>query len=222
MHDEVLFSMITNINVRLQILNQLQVISFIISSLCIFLEDTKWLKSCVKIIRNLFSQTCRLTTRETFRKIFIDIELSNDFVQIQQRNLQFEVRAKIEEIAVENNYLQLWMFAWRHFSNFSTIASRKNVERQKFQTRALNDKRRQRLAQLIARLDFEFEHIKIYQKQNFDVKMTLNFLRQMRSMNVYHLSNYEYNRFLKKICQFFNEMNEKHLHIVITRKVSTN
>ena len=58
-------------------------------------------------MRTLLHSSCRLTTREAFRKCFVDTEIADGFVQIQRRNLGFDVQPGTEEAAVESEYRQL-------------------------------------------------------------------------------------------------------------------
>lgn len=58
-------------------------------------------------MQSLFYFLCRSTTCKEFRKNFINVAIANNLVQIQIRNLQFNIRFEIEEIAIEYKYCQL-------------------------------------------------------------------------------------------------------------------
>jgi len=71
---------------------------------------------------------------------------------------------------------------------------------------------------LIAKLKFQSKRIKNLQKQNLDLKIIINFLRQVRLLDFYRISNTIYYDFFKKIYQTLIKINKKLLQNVIAKR----
>lgn len=171
------------ISTRSQLLQNLQSIKCMIFSIHTFIEDIKWLKSFAKIIQLLFlNSSSKKSSHQAISMIFVDLKQEERKLLIQHKISQFSTWFDAEMKIVECDYHQLWMFAWRHFPDLNTIASCRNIEKRKSQVKLINEQCWQRLTDLTITLDFKLKKAIRLWIQDFDTKMTLEFLRQVQSL----------------------------------------
>jgi len=196
-----LFPMIQDTAMRSRILNNLQIADCMIPSLYTFFEDIKWLAPCAKVIRDLLPDGCRESTRRALSRCYTGVNQRAGTVRIEHRNPGFIDALGSEVQAVDSGYQQLWLFAWRHFSELSGDLPRKDVGRPKPRFIASNEQCWFRLAQLAGSLGFESEKITPLQTKDPDLKMAYAFLLQARPESFYQTSDEARRAPVSEICR---------------------
>ncbi|KAL2048962.1 hypothetical protein ABVK25_010815 [Lepraria finkii] len=184
MHRQILFPMITDEFRRARILNRLQESECMVPSLHTWFEDTKWLEPCAKILRDLLPPGCRRSTRRALTGCYSHSGQDNGIVRIQS-NIGLINREGSQQEAVESGYRQLWLFAWRHFPDLSSMLPLKDVGKPKPRAISSNDRCWQKLAELARSLGFQSDQID-YLNQNSDHRMAIEFLQQARPKEFYY------------------------------------
>ncbi|KAL6714243.1 hypothetical protein ACLMJK_007666 [Lecanora helva] len=205
METKMIFPLVTDAARRSRILENLQERDCIIPSLYTFFEDTKWLEPCAQVLRKLLPNGCRRTIREGLLSDFdqssngrkLRIEMSNRTIQ--------EDRGSTERERVECGYRQLWMFAWRHFPDLSTILPRRDAGRRKPQAIAANQYCWHQLAKLADALGFRSEIITRL-CQNPDVEMTVAFLNRVRPFEFRSMIEQRQTEATQAICNILNQI----------------
>ena len=124
-----IFTAVTDSEKREELWAQILSIDYIIPSLYTFLEDTKYLEPCAKIMKRLLPTKFKGTIHQAFEK------LHNG-----QRNLQLQVTEasshdeEQESVSVSHwkAYRQLWLFTMRHFPEMIGNTPRKDATRTHF------------------------------------------------------------------------------------------
>ena len=192
-----LFPMVADLTLRSRLLQRVLEIPYMIPSLYTFFEDTKWLEPCAKILRSLLPPGCRENTRASFYKA----HNGSARCQIQQNSTEFSKIRGTEAENVERSYIQLWMFAWRHFPELSGIMPRRDVGFPKPQPKTSNLHCLHQFAKTAARLGFESSPISDLRGRNPDMDMAHQFLREARPGEFYTLSEEARNCAAQKICE---------------------
>ena len=195
-----LFPMINDVATRARILEQVQRVSFIIPSLYTFFEDTKWLEPCAKIMRSLLPPGCRDSTKQSFFRRYTGSTVS----RIQENSSQFTNKRGSEADNVKLSYVQLWMFAWRHFPELSGIMPRRDAGFPKPQAKSSNLQCLNRFAKLAADLGFESDIISNLRSRNPDLDMALLFMNEARPAEFYPISSDVRNSAAQRICEALN------------------
>lgn len=203
-----LFPMIQDPAARWRILNNFQNADCMIPSLYTFFEDIKWLAPCPKIIRALLPDGCRESTRRALSRCYTGVNQKAGTLRIEHSNPKFIEVPGSEVQAVDSGYQQLFLFAWRHFSELSAILPRKDVGRPKPPVIASNEQCWYRLAQLASSLGFESEKITSLQNQDPDLKMAHEFLRQARPDVFYQMSDEARIAPASEICRVLESIRE--------------
>ena len=189
MRNYTLFPLIQSPVARATILNNLLKAKYMILSLGTFLEDVKWLKPCVKVIRGLLSGDGKDSTRQSAFHCYSGLNQSTNKARIQKSDLQITKRPASEKQAMLSAYLQIWLFAWRYFPELSVILPRKDVGKPKPPAIASNVRCWRGLAQLAQILRFESERITTLTSHNPDMPIVDNFLRRARPDAFYQISD---------------------------------
>ena len=99
-----------------------------IPSLHTFLEDTKLLEPCAKILKKLLPTPCRTTIYQELNQLHN--EQTSWLVQLgENKNESRDERSS--EIVRANSYRQLWLYAFRHFPEMMCQPLRKDPSRRK-------------------------------------------------------------------------------------------
>ena len=133
--------MIVDPEIRLSILDKINQIDYLIPSLHTFLEDTKWLEPCAKILQQLFPKAKghKSSIRRSLFNCYTGVQQKDNTFRVEQRNLSFIEQSGPESYTIESGYRQLWLFAWRNFPELSAILPRKDVGKPKPQAKASNE-----------------------------------------------------------------------------------
>ena len=209
MHSGKLFPLILDAELRSHILRRIQGSKHMIPSLHTFLEDTKWLEPCAKVLGRLLPKNHRRTINRSLINCYTGAEQENDRYRVEQKDLTFIERSGSIFQAAESGYRQLWLFAWRHFPELSATVPRKDVGRPKPKARASNQQRWQQLAGLAISLGFESEEIKLLNSQDPDSNMTYDFLSQVRPVESYHVSDEIRTARARQICRVLKSIVRK-------------
>lgn len=206
-----LFPRVVDSLVRKGILDRLKQFDRMIPSLHTFLEDTKWLEPCVKIIRSLLPSGCRDPTRESIFKMYN----GSNILRVQDSSMTFTEYEGSEVRNVEYGYRQLWLFAWRHFPELSGVMPRKDNGEPKPQPKASNEQCRYQFAQLASTLGFQSSVITAVQERDPDTVMALDFLREARPEEFFRLQESVRSTLAGLICQVLPSVGAKN---AITRE----
>ena len=206
MHRQILFPMITDEFRRARILKRLQESECMVPSLHTFLEDTKWLEPCANILRKLLPSGCRSSTKKALNGCYNYSRKHNGIIRIQSRNIGLSNREGSQREAVESGYRQLWLFAWRHFPELSSLLPLKDVGKSKPRAVASNEQCWQKLAELASSLGFQSDQIDYLRNQNSDHRMAIEFLQQTRPKEFYHLSDEVRTHGAVAICQLLSSI----------------
>ena len=209
MHSGKLFPLILDAELRSRLLRRIQESKHIIPTLHTFLEDTKWLEPCAKVLGRLLPKNHRRTIHRSLINCYTGAEQEDDRYRVEQSNLTFIERSGSVFQAAESGYRQLWLFAWRHFPELSATVPRKDLGKPKPKARASNQQRWQQLAGLAISLGFESEEIKLLNSQDPDSNMTYDFLSQVRPVESYHLPDEIRTARARQICQVLKSIERK-------------
>ena len=187
MADKALFPMVTDRMLRSQISMNLQSIQYVIPSLRTFFEDTKWLEPCAKIMRTLVDPGTKESIQRSFKRTHEGVETGH--LRIQTSDVRFLTRQGSEDEIFITGYRQLWLFAWRHFPQLSTILPRKDAGKPKPRERATNDIYDRFLARLALDFGFSSTTLRTLAGQDSDERMIREFVSQARPSHLYDLND---------------------------------
>ncbi len=181
MQNKILFSIIMNRQQRLDIFRCLSVISYLIFSLYIFIEDIKHVESFIKIMKRLLSSWFKEFIHQTFERL----HTSQTQILKQRDEMMFRFFSHSAKECFQVIYQQLWLFVMRCFLEMTCIQSRKNVERSIKVITSEAEKWWHRFDKLALKNKFDFAQIHHLCTQNSKKKMIRDFLHQTRSSDVY-------------------------------------
>ena len=113
---------------RSDIFRRVRTVRYPIPSIHTFLEDTKYLEPCTRIMKTLLDGKFKGSIRQAF-----DSQHSGQSVYPEQIDETTTVQRTVES-GIEarwRSYRQLWLFSFRHFPEITGQAPRKNVQRPK-------------------------------------------------------------------------------------------
>jgi len=184
MDNGVLFPNIPNQHSRGEIMVSLEKIGYMIPSLHTFLEDTKYLEPCAKIVKSLLPVKFKGTIREAFGKNHTG--LSQCQVQLDEHAVS-EHRGSVRE-CIWIAYRQIWLFAMRHFPDMIGICPRKDDGKPKPTVHRPDENLWHKIAELAGNCGFQTSAIAEYTRRNPFQKMASEFLRQCRPPEYYDIS----------------------------------
>ncbi|KAL8788265.1 MAG: hypothetical protein Q9213_001785 [Squamulea squamosa] len=123
-----IFPLIKGNLARQGIWRSLRSIDFIIPSLHTFLEDTKYLEPCAKILKMLLPKSSTRSVCQEFSRMH-DGRCTLQ-VQLSERASELVHQPSAKD-AHRQSYLQLWLYAMRHFPEMTGHAPRKDLLRTK-------------------------------------------------------------------------------------------
>ena len=215
-----LFPMIANEDTRMQILGSLQRIKYRIPSLYTFFEDTKWLEPCAKVMRKLLPTGCKRSIREGFRSMY-DPTRQSDCITIETRAGPLETRGLPDNEIVNLGYVDLWLFAWRHFPELSAMLPRRDTGKSKPPARASNEQCWSKFAQIAQNAGFQSGNITLILEQDSDVKMTRAFLDRVRPEEFYSIAPTQRATAINSICALLESMRERPQDIDVSGSEAT-
>ncbi|KAL8742602.1 MAG: hypothetical protein Q9190_004942 [Brigantiaea leucoxantha] len=206
MYQNNLFPKISDVTTRSQILQKLLKTSCLIPSLFTFFEDTKWLEPIAKVVRKLLPGSCKKSNRHAMYQKYTSLRAG--VVHIKDRD-QWRTEAGEATHHMECGYLQLYMFAWRHFPELIGAAPRKDKGTPKPQIQQINKHSWRRLGQLAKDLGFDSKEISGFANSNPDLGMALAFLNQTRPPDFYNQTKDRYHASALQICHVLDEIEEQ-------------
>ena len=112
---------------RTRILERIRSIEYVIPSLHTFLEDTKYLEPCAKILKAILPAKSGRSLSQHFQALYN----SQTGIKIQKSEFDFEDRPGPSSLSSSwTSYRQLWLFALRHFPVMGGEAPRKRKARE--------------------------------------------------------------------------------------------
>ena len=188
MHEESIFAGIKNATTRAEILCRILNIGHLIPSLHTFIEDTKWLEPCAKVLRTVFGVAGRGSIDQAIRANYEGSEHSTVYL-ILNRDLTLTKRQGSIVHAINFGIKQLWMFAWRCFPELSGVLPRKDAGERKPFPKAVNQECWRRFSQAAADLGFTSASLKKMQCQDPDTRMVRQFIGEARPDEFYDISD---------------------------------
>ena len=131
--------------------------------------------------------------------------------RIQESSTKYTNKRGSEAEIVKLDYVQLWMFAWRHFPELSGILLRRDIGFPKPQSRSSNLQCLNRLVRLATDLGFESDVISNLLCRNPDLDIARLFMEEVRPVEFYTISSDIRNRAAERICEALNlTLNSSH------------
>ena len=123
-----IFPLIKDPATRQAIWQRLQDVSIVIPSLHTFLEDTKYLEPCAKILKQVLPRNSTRSVYQGFSRLH---DGRYTLREQQSERASKLVRQPSAKEAFRQAYLQLWLYAMRHFPEMTGHAPRKDLLRTK-------------------------------------------------------------------------------------------
>ncbi|KAI9732138.1 MAG: hypothetical protein M1834_004234 [Cirrosporium novae-zelandiae] len=181
----IVFSGVTNPNDRQRLQARVLSIPNIIPSLHTFLEDTKYLEPCSKILKSLLPvSTKKISLRKGFSQHYFPPPSRETRVYTSEQDVV--TYCSQADHGFMSGYRQLFLFSMRHFPSLSDLGPRKDV----FVTPTSKlppDICRYELVTLAAGLGFKTPMIENYLKQNPLQKLAGRFLHDARPSQTYDI-----------------------------------
>jgi len=190
-----LFPAVTDIATRQGIWNRLGAITYIIPSLYTFLEDTKYLEPCAKIMKSLLPAKFGGSIRQAFRQQ----HNGQTHCQIQTAEHTSSTLTLTLDDCIWQAYLQLWLFEMRHFPEMVGISPRKDDGRPKPTVQRPDDNLWHRIGCLARGGGFESTAIQHFAGRDPDAKMASEFLSQCRPMEHYKFDEMTFSNEVQRI-----------------------
>ena len=124
-----IFAAITDSQKREELLAQILSIDYVIPSLHTFLEDTKYLEPCAKIMKRLLPMRFKGTIHQAFEKLHNGQRLLQ--LQVTEASSHDEEQLSVF-VSHWKAYRQLWLFTMRHFPEMIGSFPRKDTTRTHF------------------------------------------------------------------------------------------
>ena len=183
-----LFPLIINNFSCFQLQNSLFKIFCAISSLYIFLKNTKWLEPGLCAMQGLLLAGCHESTYLAFLRIYSSCDQIKGQVKIKNLQGQFCFVSGNEKVAFNSNYCQLWLFAWCYFSDLTSFTLQKDKGWAKLPVKIKSQSCWYELAALASELRYESQEISQIKSQNSDPAMAEGFLSQVSCKGIHNTS----------------------------------
>lgn len=208
MQNEILFSTVMNRQQRLDIFRRLSVISYLILSLYIFIEDTKHIESFIKIMKRLLLLWFKNFVRQAFERLYT----SQTQIMKQRSETMFRLFSHSAKECFQVIYQQLWLFVMRRFFEMTDIQSRKNAERSMKIITSETEKWWHRFDELASKSEFDFAQIHHLCTQNSKKKIIRDFLHQTQSSDVYQFDETVFNSEIQRISRSLSNVQLRDIH----------
>ena len=207
-----IFPLITAQPVRYRILESLQRMNCMIPSLFTFFEDTKWLEPCAQIMRKLLPSGCRKPIKETLYSNYESPRSQYGALRIEMRGHKYHSKPQSSERElVECGYRQLWLFAWRHFPELSTLLPRRDLGKPKPPARESNEQCWSKLAKKAQDSGFRTDSITKLLSQEPDEAMAKAFLNRVRPQEFHSLAPIERKSIIDGICKLLKDVEDNEI-----------
>jgi len=202
MNDGVLFPNIPDQTTRGEIMVRLETIGHMIPSLHTFLEDTKYLEPCAKIVKSLLPTKFKGTIYEAYEKNHTGIFEC----QIQKTENRFSPLVGTLTECIWIAYRQIWLSAMRHFPDMIGICPRKDEGKPKPSVHHPDENLWHKIAELARKCGFQTSAIAEYLRRSPSHNMASEFLAQCRPPEYYNVSTTALNRAVNSIVSILQDI----------------
>ncbi|KAL9129890.1 MAG: hypothetical protein Q9217_001790 [Psora testacea] len=205
MHQRTIFAGIAE-DGRYSILGNLRLVPYPIPSLHTFLEDTKYLEPCARIMKNLLPSKIK----ETLQKDFARHHDQGTTWQEERSEGRFVPKAAPNaEEARNRSYQQLWLFAFRHFPEMTGITPRKDRGRPKPKQPQIEKGWWQLMSNMASNMGFQgLSHIH-GTRLDADQRMARDFLHQARPTQFYEFDTSAFDAEVRRICECLSRISRR-------------
>ena len=168
------------------VLARVQTIDHIIPSIHTFLEDTKLLEPCAKIMKELLPTTCRTSILQEFGRLHNG--QTSWSLQISEASCSQREEAS-SDVAHRNAYRQLWLYAIRHFPEMIGQPLRKDPPRVRSPLLGVELIWWYRFTALAKACGYTEVDKTYHRGEEADYKMAQTFLQQVRPPQLYGTSD---------------------------------
>ena len=190
---------------RSQIWQRIRTIPHTITSLHTFLEDTKYLEPCAKILKKLLPSGFKGTVHQAF---------------VKRHNGQRDALLQTSELAstsvtmpimdcVDVAYKQLWLFAMRHFPSMSGVQPRKDNGKRNRTLAGAEGDWWHNFAGLAFTNGFQSKEIDLLRAENPDERLAREFLLKARPRESYYVNESAFNEDIRHICRMLSAAKPK-------------
>jgi hypothetical protein len=181
---------------------RLETIGHMIPSLHTFLEDTKYLEPCAKIVKSLLPTKFKGTIYEAYEKNHTGIFEC----QIQKTENRFSPLVGTLTECIWIAYRQIWLFAMRHFPDMIGICPRKDEGKPKPSVHHPDENLWHKIAELARKCGFQTSAIAKYLRRSPSHNMASEFLAQCRPPEYYNVSTTALNRAVNSIVSILQDI----------------
>ena len=186
---------------RDQLLQRLRRVKHLIPSIYTFLEDTKYLEPCARVMKDLLPRKFQGSVRQAFDR---QHNGQNGFVeQIDEANTAPEKALGSGYAARWKSYRQLWLFAWRHFPEMTGISPRKDPRKPKPVKVSIEYSWWHSISVLAIKSGYTNISNPF---TSADEMMTRSFLRHARPPQLYHFDDTVFDLNVRRICDALKQI----------------
>ena len=201
---------------RDQLLQRLRRVQHLIPSIHTFLEDTKYLEPCARVMRGLLPEKFKGSIRQAF-----DRQHNGQrgfFEQIDDANTAAEQALDSGSEARWKSYRQLWLFAWRHFPEMTGNPPRKDPQKPKPVKISIEYSWWHAISVLASKSGY----MNISNAfTDADETMARDFLRHARPPQLYHFDDTMFDLNVRRICDALKQVRPREA-MTETPEISSN
>ena len=197
-----IFPAILNANQRRAISARIMSVKTIIPSIFTFLEDTKYLEICAKILKTLIPKPLKGTLHQNLQRLHNGQKTF--FIQMTEG-----YNEEINEISAESVhwkvYRQLWLYAMRHFPEMTGHPPRTENAKSKMKLPGSEYSWWYGIAELAKRCGYQGLQVPYSSEADADEQMTRDFLLRVRPSSLYTFNNSNLDQTLGQIMAILGE-----------------
>lgn len=188
---------------RTLILERLRSIEYVIPSLHTFLEDTKYLEPCVKILKAILPEKCRRSLSQHFQVL----HSSQTGMRIQKSEFAFEDRPASSSLPSSwASYRQLWLFALRHFPVMGGQAPRKTNAKESAESTGMQQRWWHELSALAAKLGYRRVRWRYHDLRAADAQAIGDCMRGLLPEKYYRIDAKRMHQIVQVACQLIRDV----------------
>ena len=187
---------------RTAFLLNLEKLECTIPSLHTFLEDTKYLEPCAKILKSILPRPFKGSVNQCFEALY------NGNTELKVQVHEFAFVSRIYGLAIYASwwaYRQLWAFAFRHFPEMIGQIPRKDIKKPKPVHPNIQRQRWYDLTQMAVESGYEGIRQQYLDLHDADVEMAEEFLKQARPTAYSDMDERERSLKVQHLCQFLKD-----------------
>ncbi|KAI0534967.1 hypothetical protein GGR58DRAFT_504754 [Xylaria digitata] len=193
---------------RKRIWENLRSIPHLIPSLYSLFEDVKYLKAPAKIVRQLCPSS-RFSTREAMWRIFTGMGLPSNEYSIQVWETDFRCLHGPASDQFEFGYLQVWLYAWRHWTELVPEYPRKEDGEDTPMPQRPDPRRWCGIATLAAKVGFESDEISHLIASDPDREIARETLLKARDPEYFGYDESAFEGYVTQLVSIFSLAREK-------------